>query len=76
MCLGLMQPADFVASLAKPRKIVILVMAGKPVDDTIEMLSNFMEVSNLRVVNRGVEGDGKDRSRSDHAVRWCFRDVA
>ena len=29
---------DFVASLKKPRKLIILVMAGKPVDDTIAAL--------------------------------------
>ena len=34
----------FVASLKKPRKIIILVMAGKPVDETIEIISKFMEV--------------------------------
>ena len=31
-------------SLAKPRKIVILVMAGNPVDQTIALLSQYMEV--------------------------------
>ena len=35
------QPEAFIASLAKPRKVVILVMAGKPVDDTIELLRLF-----------------------------------
>lgn len=51
---GFHEPADFVASLAKPRKIVILVMAGKPVDDTIEMLSNFMEPGDL-IIDGGNE---------------------
>ena len=34
---------EFVASLSVPRKIVILVMAGKPVDDTIALLAAHME---------------------------------
>jgi 6-phosphogluconate dehydrogenase len=35
---------DFVNSLRRPRKIVILVQAGKPVDETIEKLAEYMEV--------------------------------
>jgi hypothetical protein len=38
------QPKEFVMSIAKPRKIILLVMAGKPVDQTIELLSQHMEV--------------------------------
>jgi 6-phosphogluconate dehydrogenase len=44
LLLVVVQPADFVASLSKPRKIILLVMAGKPVDDTIEMLTQYLEV--------------------------------
>jgi 6-phosphogluconate dehydrogenase len=33
-----------VAALRKPRAIILLVMAGKPVDETIAVLSEFMEV--------------------------------
>lgn len=44
LALLLTQPAEFVKSLATPRKIVILVMAGKPVDATIELLAQHMEV--------------------------------
>ena len=34
---------DFIQSLKKPRAVIILVKAGKPVDDTIELLRNVME---------------------------------
>eukprot|EP00475_Leptophrys_vorax_P012142 TRINITY_DN18569_c0_g1_i1.p1 TRINITY_DN18569_c0_g1~~TRINITY_DN18569_c0_g1_i1.p1 ORF type:complete len:592 (+),score=76.43 TRINITY_DN18569_c0_g1_i1:61-1776(+) len=34
---------DFVASLQKPRAIIILVKAGKPVDETIKVLSEHLE---------------------------------
>lgn len=32
-----LQIAEFVAAIRKPRAIIILVQAGKPVDDTIEV---------------------------------------
>jgi len=43
-----LQPAEFVASLKKPRAVIMLVQAGKPVDDTIATLSAFMEVRRRR----------------------------
>jgi len=46
--------AEFVASISKPRKIVILVMAGKPVDDTIALLSTHMEKGDV-IVDGGNE---------------------
>lgn len=45
---------EFVASLSKPRKIVILVMAGKPVDDTIALLAEHMEKGDV-VIDGGNE---------------------
>lgn len=47
-------PQDFVSKLAKPRKIVILVQAGKPVDLTIEALSEHLEEGDL-IVDGGNE---------------------
>lgn len=37
---------DFIQSIQKPRKIIILVPAGAAVDETIEILSEHMEVCN------------------------------
>merc|ERR1712161_181433 len=45
---------EFVNSLSKPRKIVILVMAGKPVDDTIALLSTHMEKGDV-IIDGGNE---------------------
>jgi 6-phosphogluconate dehydrogenase len=45
---------DFVASLSKPRKVVILVQAGKPVDETIEILSTYMEKGDV-IIDGGNE---------------------
>ncbi len=42
---GFKDTKEFVNSLSKPRKIIILVQAGKPVDETIEHLAQYMEVS-------------------------------
>jgi 6-phosphogluconate dehydrogenase len=36
---------DFVEGMAAPRKVVILVQAGKPVDDTISALAEFLQVN-------------------------------
>jgi len=46
--------ADLVSQLAKPRKVVILVMAGKPVDDTIALLSEVMEPGDV-IIDGGNE---------------------
>jgi 6-phosphogluconate dehydrogenase len=45
---------DFVASLKKPKKIIILVMAGKPVDDTIELLGQYLEAGDI-IIDGGNE---------------------
>ena len=46
---GSLSAEDFVKRLAKPRKIIILVMAGNPVNETIETLSRFMESGDLMI---------------------------
>mmetsp|Transcript_16338 Transcript_16338/g.23267 ORF Transcript_16338/g.23267 Transcript_16338/m.23267 type:complete len:495 (+) Transcript_16338:152-1636(+) len=51
---GSTSPENFVSQLKKPRRIVILVMAGKPVDDTITALSAYMEPGDL-IVDGGNE---------------------
>jgi 6-phosphogluconate dehydrogenase len=40
---GNAEAAAFVNAIKKPRRIIMLVMAGKPVDDTIALLSQHME---------------------------------
>ncbi|GAA0141104.1 hypothetical protein Leryth_002176 [Lithospermum erythrorhizon] len=40
---GFYDPESFVLSIQKPRVIIILVKAGRPVDETIKTLSAFME---------------------------------
>lgn len=45
---------SFVKSLKKPRKVIILVQAGKAVDETIEKLTAFMESGDI-IVDGGNE---------------------
>lgn len=45
---------DFVHSLAKPRRVIMLVQAGKPVDATIEGLLEFMEEGDI-IIDGGNE---------------------
>lgn len=52
--IGSSSPEDFVSKLSKPRKIILLVMAGKPVDETIALLSNLCEPGDL-IVDGGNE---------------------
>ena len=51
---GYKDPKEFVASLSKPRKIVILVQAGKPVDATIATLSEHLEPGDV-IIDGGNE---------------------
>lgn len=46
---GSTSPADFVSQLSRPRRVILLVQAGKPVDDTIASLSPYMESGDLFV---------------------------
>jgi hypothetical protein len=51
---GSSSPEDLVAHLKKPRIVVILVQAGKPVDDMISTLSRYMEEGDI-IVDGGNE---------------------
>ena len=46
---GFKDPREFVLSLKRPRKIVILVQAGKAVDETIALLSEHMDAGDILV---------------------------
>ena len=40
---------DFVAALERPRRILMMVKAGQPVDDTIDAISPFLEEGDLLI---------------------------
>ena len=50
---GFTEKKAFVDSLAKPRSVIILVKAGQPVDDTIDVLLSLMEEGDL-IIDGGV----------------------
>lgn len=41
---GFKDPKEFIGSLSKPRKVILLVQAGAAVDASIATMSQFMEV--------------------------------
>ena len=51
---GFKDVQEFVGSLVKPRKIVILVQAGDAVDATIKLLAQYMEAGDV-IVDGGNE---------------------
>lgn len=51
---GYHTPQEFVASLARPRKVIMLVMAGSPVDQTIAALKQYMEKGDI-IIDGGNE---------------------
>ena len=67
---GTKSPAEFISSLSKPRKVILLVMAGNPVDDTIAQLSDLMDEGDMIIdggnewfpnsVRRSKVGEGRD----------------
>ncbi|KAL7576039.1 hypothetical protein ACA910_000826 [Epithemia clementina (nom. ined.)] len=61
-------PADFCSKIAKPRKIVILVQAGKPVDLTIEALSEHLEEGDL-IIDGGNEWFPNQIRRSEELAK-------
>lgn len=46
---GFKKVEEFVASLAKPRKVMFLVMAGKAVDDCIDMFADLLEPGDVLI---------------------------
>lgn len=61
-------PEDFVAKLSKPRKIVILVQAGKAVDSTIEVLSKYLEPGDV-IIDGGNEWFPNSVRRSEELAK-------
>jgi 6-phosphogluconate dehydrogenase len=52
--IGFEDMKNFVASLEKPRRVIILVKAGGPVDSTIEQLCKYMEPGDI-IIDGGNE---------------------
>ena len=64
---------EFVNSLASPRKIIIMVKAGKPVDDMIEQLKAFISKGDILIdAGNSFYGDTMRRSRQLEAEGYRF----
>jgi 6-phosphogluconate dehydrogenase len=59
--------AEFVAALAKPRALIIMVKAGKPVDDVIEELLPYLEAGDIII--DGGNSLFTDTNRRVHALK-------
>jgi 6-phosphogluconate dehydrogenase len=62
--IGAKEIEEFIARLSKPRKVVILVQAGKPVDQTISTLSAYLEPGDV-IVDGGNEWFPNSMRRAD-----------
>ncbi|EFC48720.1 6-phosphogluconate dehydrogenase [Naegleria gruberi] len=58
---------EFVNSLSKPRKVIMLVQAGNPVDSTIELLSPLLEKGDI-IIDGGNEWFLNTEKRAKKAV--------
>ena len=63
--LGAYSPQELVFQLAKPRKVMLMIKAGKPVDDMIEALLPLLEKGDIII-------DGGNSHFSDTARRTAY----
>ncbi|MCC6669794.1 MAG: NADP-dependent phosphogluconate dehydrogenase [Planctomycetes bacterium] len=69
---GAMSPQEFAASLARPRRILLMVKAGQPVDDTIASLLPHLERGDL-IVDGGNSHPRDTERRSRELAAKGFR---
>ncbi|MBC7909257.1 MAG: NADP-dependent phosphogluconate dehydrogenase [Pyrinomonadaceae bacterium] len=60
-------PAEFVRSIKRPRKIMLMVKAGEPVDWTIEQFKPFLEAGDILI--DGGNSEFTDTMRREAALR-------
>ena len=60
-------PQQFVASLERPRKIILLVKAGSPVDEAIDLFAPLLEPGDILI--DGGNSDFRDTRRRHSAVQ-------
>ncbi|KAL9101664.1 MAG: hypothetical protein Q9163_003103 [Psora crenata] len=70
---------EFILKLKKPRRIMLLVMAGKPVDDFIESLMPFVEKGDI-IIDGGnshyPDTNRRTRALSDKGIRFVGTGVS
>jgi 6-phosphogluconate dehydrogenase len=76
---GAMSAAEFCASLQRPRRILMMVKAGAPVDATIDMLLPHLEVGDLIVDGGNSHPDDTERrvrALDQKGIRFCGMGVS
>lgn len=66
---------DFVQSLQKPRRVILLVKAGKPVDATIEGLMEHLEEGDI-IIDGGNEWYENSERRMEEVAKKGIRYLA
>jgi 6-phosphogluconate dehydrogenase len=64
---GFKSPKEFVASLSKPRKVMFLVQAGKPVDMSIDLFADLLEEGDV-LIDGGNEWFEFSRARAERVA--------
>jgi hypothetical protein len=72
---GYKELGDFVKSLQKPRRIILLVKAGKPVDATIEGLMQHLEEGDI-IIDGGNEWYENSERRMEMVAKQGIRYMA
>ena len=65
--LGARTPEEFVRSIDRPRKIILLVKAGKPTDWTIDLIKPFLEAGDIII--DGGNSHFKDTERREQELK-------
>jgi 6-phosphogluconate dehydrogenase len=72
---GYKEMGDFVQSLQKPRRVILLVKAGKPVDATIEGLMQHLEEGDI-IIDGGNEWYENSERRMEMVAEKGIRYLA
>ncbi len=76
---GYEQLADFTASLAKPRKVLLMVQAGNPTDATIEQLIPLLEEGDI-IIDGGnayfADTERRAKQLAEHGLRFVGSGVS
>ena len=73
---GCRSPAELCAALERPRKIIMMVKAGRPVDDTIASLMPYLEPDDLLIDGGNEFFANTERRSKELAVRFVGMGVS
>src|SRR5262245_50984105 len=65
--IGAHSPQELVAAIKRPRKVMLLVKAGKPVDDTIAQIAPHLEKGDILIDGGNTHFPDTTRRMKEHA---------